>query len=170
MTSINILVILGLLSLSSIIKAVPVIYPLINGEQKNYIGPKECLDSLYIMVLTSGIENAQTENAHGVTIEVANDNVRLSLLPELHYEPNKGDMWKLSFKDDFQLDYCVRKYDIRSIAIEENGDDGWNIETIVTFIGSGRDYELATSDFEVNHWIEGDKSASRRRLELTLVF
>ena len=41
MTSMNILVILGLLSLSSIIKAVPVIDSLDNGEQKRSIDPSK---------------------------------------------------------------------------------------------------------------------------------
>ena len=134
-----------------------------------------CLDSLYIMAFTSGIEDAQTKDAvgHAVEIGLAGRVTQLSLLPNNEgddYQKHKGDLWKISFKDDFLLDYCVTKYDIRSITIMENGDDGWNIETIVTFIKSGDDYELATSDFDVNHWIQGDKEDSHRFLELTLVY
>ena len=126
------------------------------------------------MGFTSGLDYAGTDVSHAVTIGLADGVTKLSLLPNLpeqDYQKHKGDLWKISFKDDFLLNYCVMKYDIRSIAIMENGDDGWNIETIVTFIKSGNDYELATSDFHVNHWIDGNrKGDSHRRLDLTLVF
>ena len=128
------------------------------------------------MAFTSGIHNAGSKDSvrHAVVIELTGAVNKLSLLPNLpedDYEKNKGDLWKLSFKDDFLLDDCVTKNDIKSIFIMENGNDGWNIETIVTFIKRGNDYELATCDFDVNAWIDGNhEDVTRRFLDLTLVF
>ena len=133
-----------------------------------------CLDSLYIMAFTSDLNNAGSDVGHAVEIELADGVTKLSLLPDLvgnDYLKHKGDLWKISFVDDFLFDFCVMKYDIKSIAIMENGNDGWNIETIVTFIKSGSDYQLATSDFHVNRWIDGNHDdESRRYFELSLVY
>ena len=125
------------------------------------------------MAFTSGLNNAGSDVGHAVKIGLTGGVTKHSLLPNLpgdDYQRHKGDLWKISFKDDFLLDYCVMKYDIKSITIMENSNDGWNIETIVTFIKSGNDYELATSDFHVKHWIDGNGDDSHRHLELTLVF
>ena len=131
----------------------------------------ECLDSLYIMAFTSGIANANSDTRHSVTITVAGE-TRVSLLPDLpqdDYQSLKGDLWKISFADDFSFDYCVRKNDIESIAIAESGNDGWNIETIVTFIESDNNFELASEDFNVFRWIDGDSESSRTYFELNLI-
>ena len=126
------------------------------------------------MGFTSGIDDAGSDVRHAVEIELTGGVNKLSLLPNLpkdDYQKHKGDLWKISFIDDFLIDYCVTKYDIKSIFIRENGDDGWNIETMVIFIKSGNDYELATCDFDVNAWIDGDhEDVTRRFLELTLVY
>ena len=132
-----------------------------------------CLESLYIMAFTSDLKKAGSDVGHAVEIELADGVTKLSLLPNLpgdDYLKHKGDLWKISFADDFLFDFCVMKYDIKSIAIMENGNDGWNIETIVTFIKSGSDYQLATSDFHVNRWIDGNDDESRRYFELSLVY
>ena len=98
------------------------------------------------MAFTSGITNANSDTRHSVTITVAGE-TRVVLLPDLpqdDYMLLKGDLWKISFADDFSFDYCVKKNDIESVAIAESGNDGWNIETIVTFIESDNNFELAT--------------------------
>ena len=132
-----------------------------------------CLDSLYIMAFTSGLKNAGSDVDHAVAITLANGVTKVSLLPDLKgndYLKHKGDLWKISFERHFKIYFCVKKHDIKNIYIVESGNDGWNIETIVTFIKSGNDYELATSDFHVNRWIDGNsKYESRRFFGLTLV-
>ena len=132
-----------------------------------------CLDSLYIMAFTSGIDSAGSNVDHAVEVELTSGILKRSVLPDLpgdDYEKHKGDLWKISFEDNFHLVNCVRKRDIKSIIIRENGNDGWNIETIVTFLQSDNDYELATSDFNVYKWIDGDhEDVTRRFFKLTLV-
>ena len=64
---------------------------------------------------------------------------------------------------------CIVPEDIEEIIMVESSDDGWNIESIVTFLRSGSDYQLATLDMEVNRWIDGDEDHSHRRFELSLV-
>ena len=125
------------------------------------------------MAFTSGLNNAGSDAGHAVKIGLTGGIVKRSALPDLpgdDYEKNKGDLWKMSFKDNFHLVHCVKKNDIKSITIRQNGDDGWNIETIVTFIKSGTDYELATSDFNVYKWIDGDDEVNRRFFVLNLVY
>ena len=130
------------------------------------------LDFLYIMAFTASDKDAGSDVRHAVAITLADGVSSLSLLPKRKgndYLRHKGDLWKISFENHFLL-ANVSKYDIKSIAIMEDGNDGWKIETIVTFFKSGNDYELATSDFHVDSWIDGNGDDSRRRLELTLVY
>ena len=128
-----------------------------------------CLDSLYIIAFTSGLNNAESSDGHAVEIVLTDKVTKRYLLPNLpgnDYEKYKGDLWKISLSDQ-----CIRKYDIESIAIVENSNDGWNIETIVTYIKSGNYYEPATSNFDVNYWIDGNhEDVTRLRFELTPVY
>ena len=123
------------------------------------------------MAFTSGVPNANSDTRHMVEITVAGVSsvILLPNLPGNDYQSLKGDLWKISFADDFSFDYCVRKNDIELIAIAESGNDGWNIETIVTFIESDNNFELATEDFNVFRWIDGDSESSRRYFELNLI-
>ena len=130
-----------------------------------------CLSTLYIMAFTSGIRHGGSDRGHGVEVRV--DGVTgVKTLPDLpgnDYYPHKGDLWKISFRNDLHFYSCVTKGDIESIAITENSNDGWNIETIVTFVKHGNNFQLATENFNVNRWIDGDGQYSHRRFELNIV-
>ena len=131
-----------------------------------------CLDSLCIAGFTSGLAGADSDQQHCVEIKLTNGDTKTSLLPDLpgdDYLKHKGDLWELSFLNDFNFTCCVKKCDIQSIAIIESNNDGWNIETIFTFIKSGDDSELATKDFDVNRWIDGDGPVNHHRFELNLL-
>ena len=57
------------------------------------------------------------------------------------------------------------------IAIEAGSNDGWNIDSIVTFVGTAsRRFGVATINFNVFRWIDGDGAPSSRRFMLTNVF
>ena len=79
---------------------------------------------------------------------------------------NKGDLWKVSFSS-FGFS-CVKIGQIANVAIIESSNDGWNIESIATFVkGSGGGFQVLTQDFDVYRWIDGDGDSSHRRFDLT---
>ena len=129
------------------------------------------------MGFTSGLHSANTDNGHAVEIKAADQTSTANLPnnPGDDSEQHKGDLWKMSLTSDFTFDGCIRKIDIEAIAIVEASSDAWNIESIVTFLKAGSDYQLATLDMEVNRWIDGDdlnserRPDSERRFELNLV-
>ena len=127
------------------------------------------------MGFTSGLVHADSNDQYSVKMKVNNEAIATSLLPNrpgVEYLKHKGDLWTISFADDFSFTSpCVKKSDIEFIKIAASGNDNWNIETIVTFVKSGNNYELATSDFEVDRWIDGSSSAplDQDRFELDLV-
>ncbi len=135
-----------------------------------------CVDYLYVMAHTASHNNAGTNEEHEIEM-VANGQTRLYMLedpqaPADGYERFKGDLWKINLKNDFGFTGCVNKGDIVSIAIEEHGNDGWKIDSIITILRDnylgGTDYEVATVDMDANRWIEGDV-ITHRRFELNLI-
>ena len=62
---------------------------------------------------------------------------------------------------------CVRKSDIKSVSIVPVSSDGWNVNTIVTFVcDSDHLCSLLTQDLDINYWVDADGGAP---LVLTLV-
>ena len=125
------------------------------------------------MGFTSGLVGADSDDQYSVQIKLTNGDTGTSHLPDrpgVEYLKHKGDLWTISFVNDFSFatSQCVTKNDIDFIRIKANGNDDWNIETIVTFVKSGNEYELATTDFEVNSWIDGGPDHDRFVLNLIL--
>ncbi len=130
------------------------------------------------MAHTASHVNAGTNEEHEVEM-IANGQTRSYILqdpqaPADGYERFKGDLWKISVKNDFGFTGCVNKGDIKSIAIEQHSNDGWKIDSIVTILrddysGGNKAYEVATVDMDVNRWIDGNGAISHRRFELTLI-
>ena len=55
------------------------------------------------------------------------------------------------------------------MSIVENGNDGWNIDSIVTMVKDDDDgVEALTQDLDVFRWIDGDDLPQYRRFDLTL--
>ena len=83
---------------------------------------------------------------------------------------SKGDLWKLSIKEDFGFSGCTTKKDIQGIAILAGGNDGWHIDSIVTYVAvNEHNWELSSVDLDVNRWVDGDSSSKDKRLTLNLV-
>ena len=86
---------------------------------------------------------------------------------------NKGDLWKLSISSIFNgRRRCISKSDVRRVAIQNGGNDGWKIESIVTELGSGSNYIVLTTDIGFEKVIDGnlDLKGSTHQVDLTLVF
>ena len=95
--------------------------------------------------------------------------VRLYNRPGDDYAPNKGDLWKISLSSFEFDDYCITRSEIENLALLEGGNDGWNIESVVTFLNRGTHYHLLSRDFNVYRWLDGDGQLSHLRFDLNLV-
>ena len=129
----------------------------------------ECLDKFYIMAFTSGINGAGSDSSHAVEI-VADGHVRNLQLydrPGDDYSKNKGDLWKYNI-DSFNFPIsCLTISKIQKVSIIENGNDGWNIDSIVTLVGSSGRFQVLTENIDVNRWIDGNDHHTHRRFGLT---
>ena len=132
-----------------------------------------CIKSLYIMAFTSNWKHSGSDSAHEVEIRAGGYTYK-SLLPNLpgdDYQPSKGDLWKLSLENNFNIRKCVTPNMVDYIAIEESSNDGWNIDSIVSFfIFDSYNSKLATVNLDAYHWVDGDGADSHRRFELTKMY
>lgn len=122
------------------------------------------------MGFTSGVGGAGSNGDHAIEIRASGvtKSILLPNLPGDDYLEHKGDLWKVTFSA-LGFEGCIKKGNIEDIAIEESSDDGWHIESIVTFVKSGSSYELATMDFGVNKWVDGDQQGTHRLAQLAIV-
>ena len=129
-----------------------------------------CLEKLYIMAFTSNGPHAHSDTSHSVEI-LARGTTRRKLLYDRSgddYQLNKGDLWKYNFYD-FRFPFaCPMIGDIQKVSIVESGNDGWNIDSIVTLvqIRGESDFRMLTQDLDVNRWIDGNRHPSHRRFDL----
>ena len=78
-------------------------------------------------------------------------------LPGDDYSSSKGDLWKLSIEDYFGFTGCITKKDIQGIALLAGNNDGWHIDSIVTYVAVNKfNWELCSVDLEANRWVDGD--------------
>ena len=131
-----------------------------------------CVKYIYIMAFTTGNNHAGSDSGHQVEIR-ANGQSRTAPLPDLpgnDYLEHKGDLWKIDLHNDFHFYGCITQGNIDWIALEENSNDGWQIESVVTFLRDDYgQYALATLDMEVNRWIDGNGHYTHTRFVLNKV-
>ena len=121
------------------------------------------------MAYTSDLISAKADSSHRIKLQV-NGSANTRILPNLpgdDYSPNRGDIWKLHLKDFFGFTSCITVNDIDHITILQGTNDGWNIESIVTFAVVSEYWELTSADFNVFRWIDGDSKEEEHR-EFTL--
>ena len=76
---------------------------------------------------------------------------------------DKGDLW------EFNLPSCITLHAITRVSVDANGNDGWNIESIVTLVrDTDNKIQLLTQDFSVNRWIDDNEDLEHRNFILTL--
>ena len=128
------------------------------------------------MAFTSGVADGGADSGHEVSMRLTSGETRSVILPDLpgdDYLAHKGDLWKLHIHNDFHFGGCIYISQIASIALQEHSNDGWNVDSIVTFFRDDHDggpsYHVATMDVDVNRWIDGDGHHSHQHFELTLV-
>lgn len=123
------------------------------------------------MAFTSNRAHAGSDDSPAVQLEArgSSHSVTLYDLPKDDYEPSKGDLWKINFSD-FHYTGCVRADDITGIAILAIGNDGLNIDSIVTFVENydGK-IQIISQDFNVYRWVDNNGAPASKRFDLTLL-
>ena len=98
---------------------------------------------------------------------------KTQILPDLpgdDYSSSKGDLWKLSIEDYFGFTGSITKQDIQGIALLAGNNDGWHIDSIVTYVAVNEfNWELSSVGLEANRWVDGDSLHTYKRFALTLV-
>ena len=122
------------------------------------------------MGFTSGVSDGGSDDFKIILIKV--DGIertrRLPNLPGNDYSKNKGDLWKLSFRQFFGISGCIKVNEVKEIALINSGRDGWHIDSIVTYLVADRfTYQQSSVDLDVFHWVD-DKIANAQKLTLTL--
>ena len=130
-----------------------------------------CATHLYVMAFTSGLKDAGSDTAHSVGLySKEHKYVTLPNNPGNDMTRNKGDLWTIPIEQFGFEEKCIWKDDISNVAIENGGDGGWNIGSIVTMIGEeNTTFALLTANMGVNRWVDGDSGSSRYHFFLTKV-
>ena len=124
------------------------------------------------MAFTSDLGGAGADKRHEIELRAQQQSVTKELynLPKNDFEPHKGDLWKLSIRHSFGFTQCIQASDINHIKIKESSKDGWNIESIVTFvIFDNGGWQLSSADLNIYRWIDKDRQPSHKEFKLNLV-
>ena len=116
------------------------------------------------MAFTSDLSGASSDTSHSIKLHYNGREKTMALYdrPGDDYMSNKGDLWELT------LSGCIKIRDIQRVSIVANGNDGWNIESIVTLVSDSSNIQVLTDNFDVNRWIDGDGPSSQRQFYLKL--
>ena len=132
-----------------------------------------CATDLYVMAFTSGLKDAGSNTAHSIGLYVSpNEHIYKTLPnnPGDDMTKNKGDLWTLPISQFGFENECFWKDDIYKVVIENGGNGGWNIGSIVTMIGANNtDFALLTANMGVNRWVDGNSGSSYYEFILTKV-
>ena len=132
----------------------------------------QCIHFLYVMAYTSSQPGGGADLCHKIELQ-AKGVTKTQTLPDLpgdDYSSSKWDLWKLSIEDYFGFTGCITKEDIQGIALLAGNNDGWHIDSIVTYVAVNEfNWELCSVDLEANRWVNGDSLHTYKRFALTLV-
>ena len=123
------------------------------------------------MAFTSGEDKADSDTSHIIEVQTIGQvrNLVLYDRPGDDMQKNKGDLWKINFSDFDFTDGCITIGKISGASIIKNGDDGWNIDSVVTLVKDDRGgVEVLTQDLDKFRWVDGDGLPKYRRFDLTL--
>ena len=122
------------------------------------------------MVFTTATGTSAGDFSLEVRVKGVTHKLTLPALPGGTKLNGKGDLWKFNMSQ-FGFEFsCIHVDEIEEIAIEEDTNDAWVVDSVVSFIGdSDGNFQLATIDMDVVQWIDGDRGATYTRYELNNV-
>ena len=129
-----------------------------------------CINYLFVDAHTSDVVHDHTQADVSHTVELKADGLtKTTPLADLPDE-SRGNLWKLSLVDDFGFATCIRKKDIQGIAIVAGDTDGWNIDSIFTYVAANEHCrQLSSFDCDVDKWIDQNSFTGHKRFDLSLV-
>ena len=131
-----------------------------------------CYRELYVLAFTSGRNHADSDDDAYLQIIHKNGEKKYVKLYDRKgddYSKSKGDLWKIKLSTFKFKDTCISKSDIKKLSLLHGGNDGWNIDSIVTFLKVRSKYCLLSRDFNIFRWLDGNRSIRSRHFDLTLV-
>ena len=132
--------------------------------------PGNCLTGLKLQGKTGDLEFAGSSSPHKVQLTL-NDGTNLQGTV-CTSERNTSYLCTFSFKYGLEAgDKCVEIEDIEEVSLIANGDDGWYIASISTYVKTRySDYILLTKNDDFNKWLDGDESFSYNAKKHVLTF
>ena len=103
----------------------------------------DCADALYMMAVTSGRKHAGSNDRPIISVTLNSGEIGEEILPNIpvanEMTHNKADLWNIPIDDHFGFcNSCIKKSSIRDVKLRARGQgkgkDGWNIESIMTFL------------------------------------
>ena len=121
------------------------------------------------MAFTSDIKNAQSRDLPILSVTVGEKTGKVAFSGhKKDMTKNKAGIWNFDI-NDFDFGTCINKRSqISDVTIINGGKDGWNIASVVTMVGAGKQLYVLSSDMNVNRWIDRNEGASRLQFPLTL--
>ena len=128
------------------------------------------------MGFTSGRRDAQTRSRQKVLVRHSNGRVRQVIPYKIPNVRNKGVLWKISFSRFHFRDSCITRSNIRRVTLKYGSNDGWNIDSVVSFLRSSYRwfgkirtyYRLLSTNFNIYRWLDGNQGLAFRTYSLTL--
>ena len=129
-----------------------------------------CATELYVMAFTSGAGDAGSDSSPYLSVHLrdgAHRRVRFYDRRGDDLSPSKGDIWRFGITSfGFSKSKCITKEDIETVTIEAGGNDGWNIDSVMTVLHGGLQFDVLTANMHVNRWIDGDGDIYHRSYTL----
>ena len=123
------------------------------------------------MAFTSGSGDAGSDDSPYLYVHLTkkHGSARFYDRPGDDMSSNEGDFWIFNLKTDLGLtDNCITKDDIKDIFIENGGNDGWKIESVMTTLAAGTKYTVVTADIHLNKWVDGNPDEADSSTSITL--
>ena len=115
-----------------------------------------CLSELKIQGKTGDLPYAESSSPHKIQLTLSDDTIlQGTVCPSVR---NKPYLCTLSFKTGFKAGKkCVQMEDIEEVSLIANGNDGWYIASISTYVKTDTSqYILLTKNDDFNKWLDGN--------------
>ena len=128
------------------------------------------MKTIQLLVFSTDHRFALSEGPHAIEVVTHSEYAAAFEINSQCFWNNSTNKLELNLRSDFGFTTCVHKSDIKSVSIVPVSSDGWNVNTIVTFVcDSDRLCSLLTQDLDIDYWVDADGSDNGAPLVLSLV-